>query len=192
MRRLLFFVITFFTFIQLSAQTTRNLNLENWTFQQKGDSKWLKAEIPGSVHTDLMLNNIIPNPYKDVNDAKVQWVENEDWNYKTSFDLTEAERKAQNIQLKFNGLDTYAKVFLNGKLILDANNMFRIWEVSVKDLLKDKNNLLEIQFKSSPNEGKRLANLLPYKYQKVSVFFSKSAISVWLGLGTKIGNGCDL
>ncbi|MBW1619795.1 MULTISPECIES: glycosyl hydrolase 2 galactose-binding domain-containing protein [Empedobacter] len=183
MRRLLFFVITFFTFIQLSAQTTRNLNLENWTFQQKGDSKWLKAEIPGSVHTDLMLNNIIPNPYKDVNDAKVQWVENEDWNYKTSFDLTEAERKAQNIQLKFNGLDTYAKVFLNGKLILDANNMFRIWEVSVKDLLKDKNNLLEIQFKSSPNEGKRLANLLPYKYQKVSVFLLEKRNISMVGIG---------
>ena len=113
----------------------------------------------------------------------MQWVENEDWNYKTSFDLTEAERKAQNIQLKFNGLDTYAKVFLNGKLILDANNMFRIWEVSVKDLLKDKNNLLEIQFKSSPNEGKRLANLLPYKYQKVSVFLLEKRNISMVGIG---------
>ncbi|MDM1042321.1 MULTISPECIES: beta-mannosidase [Empedobacter] len=175
MRKLLFFVITFFTFIQLSAQTTRNLNSENWTFQQKGDSKWLKAEVPGSVHTDLMLNNIIPNPYKDINDAKVQWVENEDWTYKTSFDLTDAERKAQNIQLKFNGLDTYAKVFVNGKLILDANNMFRIWEVSVKDFLKNKNNLLEIQFKSSSNEGKQLANLLPYKLPEGERVYTRKA-----------------
>ncbi len=38
--------------------------------------------------------------------------------------------------LRFNGLDTYAKVYLNNSLILSANNMFRSWEIEIQDLIK--------------------------------------------------------
>ena len=165
----------FISIVQVSAQMVRTLNNENWLFQKKGDVKWLNVTIPGSVHTDLILNKLISDPFLDLNESKVQWIEKEDWIYKTSFDLTDNEYNAQNIQLKFNGLDTYASVFLNGKLILEANNMFRIWEVSTKNLLKKRGNTLEIYFKSSSNEGKRLANLLPYKLPEGERVFTRKA-----------------
>ena len=38
--------------------------------------------------------------------------------------------------LIFNGLDTYAQIYLNNSLILVANNMFRKWEVNVNGILK--------------------------------------------------------
>ena len=133
-------LVIFISFFQLFGQKTRSLNNEQWLFQKNGEEFWLKSSVPGSVHTDLMSNNVIPDPYLDINNTKLEWVEKEDWTYKTSFDLSTEEQNYQNIQLKFNGLDTYADVYLNGKLILRANNMFRIWEVDAKSFLKTKNN----------------------------------------------------
>ena len=53
--------------------------------------------------------------------------------------------------------------------------MFRIWEVDAKSFLKTKNNILEIKFKSSSNEGKRLAQLLPYKMPEGERVFTRKA-----------------
>ena len=168
-------LVIFISFFQLFGQKTRSLNNEQWLFQKNGEEFWLKSSVPGSVHTDLMSNNVIPDPYLDINNTKLEWVEKEDWTYKTSFDLSTEEQNSQNIQLKFNGLDTYADVYLNGKLILKANNMFRIWEVDAKNFVKTKNNILEIKFKSSSNEGKRLAQILPYKMPEGERVFTRKA-----------------
>jgi len=34
---------------------------KNWTFRKVSDEKWLKAQVPGCVHTDLYDNKIIPD-----------------------------------------------------------------------------------------------------------------------------------
>jgi beta-mannosidase len=54
----------------------------------------------------------------------------------------------KNIDLVFEGLDTYADVYLNGSLILSANNMFREWILPVKPLLRETNNKIVIHFKN--------------------------------------------
>ena len=50
------------------------------------------------------------------------------------------------MELVFDGLDTYADVYLNGRLILRANNMFRGYRVDVKPLVKKWGNKLQITF----------------------------------------------
>ena len=62
----------------------------------------------------------------------MQWIENENWEYETKFNLSKSELKNQNIDLLFEGLDTYATIYLNGKLLLETDNMFRTWNTSVK------------------------------------------------------------
>jgi beta-mannosidase len=57
------------------------------------------------------------------------------------------------VQLEFKGLDTYADVFLNGEQILAANNMFREWQVDVKEVLNEGENELHIRFRSPIAEG---------------------------------------
>ena len=107
-------------FIMLSyCETfTQKLNSEeqlhsNWEFQKKGDKKWYTATVPGCVHTDLMDNGIINDPYYRLNESKAQWVDKEDWVYKSTFSLKENEYKKQHHEIKFEGLDTYASVYLN-------------------------------------------------------------------------------
>ena len=88
------------------------------------------------------------------------WIENENWNYKTSFVISKSEIKHNNIDLQFDGLDTYATVFLNGKQILEANNMFTTWKIPVKNYIVEGENHLEIKFKSAVQEGKNQANVI--------------------------------
>ncbi|HNE44678.1 MAG TPA: hypothetical protein PLM27_00795 [Chitinophagales bacterium] len=121
---------------------------QQWQFRRFGDTQWMKAKVPGCVHTDLLTNNAIPDPFIDTNEAAVQWVENEDWEYRTTFHLHKNQLNSDFIDLNFGGLDTYADVYLNDSLILSSTNMFRAYKVPVKTLLKSGDNLLFIHFYS--------------------------------------------
>jgi beta-mannosidase len=120
----------------------------NWQFRQVGTQTWYPATVPGTVHTDLMDNGLIDDPFKDNNEKKLQWIENENWEYRMVFDVEPNQFNQKHHELYFEGLDTYAEVFLNGKPILDANNMFRSWRVDVTGQLKEKANELHIVFTS--------------------------------------------
>ena len=129
-------IFLFFILIccSVSAQTSyRNLSNENWTFNKQNEGKKYKATIPGTVHTDLYENQLIPDPFFGANEKQLQWIENENWEYESTFSLSEKEISNENIDLEFNGLDTYATVYINGKLVLEADNMFRKWTISAKN-----------------------------------------------------------
>ena len=91
-----------------------------------------------------MENKLIPDPFLGTNEKQLQWIEKENWEYETKFKLSKTELKNQNIDLLFEGLDTYATIYLNGELLLETNNMFRTWNVSVKNKLKIGENHLKI------------------------------------------------
>ena len=162
----------FFIFGQTSY---RNLSTENWTFNKKNETKKHKATIPGTVHTDLFQNQLIPEPFFGANEKQLQWIENENWEYETYFSLTKSELKNQNIDLEFEGLDTYATVYLNGKAVLEADNMFRKWTISAKSHLKIGTNHLKVVFHSAVQKGKEQASKLSYTLpEKERVFVRKA------------------
>ena len=43
------------------------------------DAKWLVGNVPGTVHTDLIANKVISDPFKDLNEKKVEWVPHNEW-----------------------------------------------------------------------------------------------------------------
>src|SRR5699024_6764213 len=135
----------------------RSLAQEDWQFKNVTDEEWLKAEVPGTVHTDLMAANKIPDPFLDVNENEVQWVEEEDWEYQTSFKVSADELKNDEVELVFDGLDTYAEIFVNGESVMETDNMFRQWRIPVKEVLKKGENELRIKFDSSIKRGEELA-----------------------------------
>ncbi|HKI88418.1 MAG TPA: glycoside hydrolase family 2 protein [Draconibacterium sp.] len=125
----------------------------NWLFRQVGDSVWMNASVPGTVHTDLLDNGKIEDPYFRLNEHDLQWIDKEDWEYKTTFTVDKKWLKRDKIELDFKGLDTYADVMVNGLKVLSADNMFREWKADVKNVLKEGENELHILFLSPINVG---------------------------------------
>lgn len=121
---------------------------KGWEFSQAGIGKWMTGIVPGTVHQDLIRHELLPDPFYGTNEKNIQWVENEDWEYRTSFLLTEEQLNRDGAQLIFEGLDTYADVYLNGSLLLKADNMFVGYTLPVKSILHKGENLLHIYFHS--------------------------------------------
>ena len=174
-KKLLFFSSVLLCFSTIAQTSHRNLSSENWTFNKQNDTQKYKATIPGTVHTDLFQNKLIPDPFFGANEKKLQWIENESWEYETYFSLSKSEFLNQNIDLEFDGLDTYATVYLNGKVVLEANNMFRKWVVSAKSCLKKDNNHLKIIFHSAVKKAKEEAKKLPYTLPENERIFVRKA-----------------
>lgn len=136
----------------------QNLGGKNWNFREKASLLWRPATVPGTVHTDLMAAKAIPDPFYRDNERKVQWISNLDWEYKLEFIPDPMVSAKPAIDLVFEGLDTYATVFLNDSLILSTSNMFLQHRIEVKRLLKQGSNQVRVLFRS-PIKG-ALSDLL--------------------------------
>ncbi len=137
---------------------------EGWQFKQVRGSQWREATVPGVVHTDLMRHGVIEDPFFRLNERGVQWIDKEDWEYRTEFDLPDSLAGRKNYRLQFNGLDTYADVYLNDSLILQADNMFRRWAVDVSALLQSQGNVLRVYFHSPIKVDLPKWKALPFEY----------------------------
>ncbi|MGH8183598.1 MAG: glycoside hydrolase family 2 protein, partial [Rhodanobacteraceae bacterium] len=111
-------------------------------------AQWLPATVPGSAQTDLLALKLIPAPYWRDDEAKIQWVGLSSWQYRTHFDVDAQTLSRRHIDLVFDGLDTFADVYLNDHKLLAADNMFRRWRVPVKAWLHAGANTLEVRLYS--------------------------------------------
>ena len=141
---------------------------DDWQFRQARLNNWYPATVPGTVHTDLMANRIIEDPYFRLNERGVQWVDKEDWIYETHFEADAGLLARERIELVFEGLDTYADVYLNDKKILTTDNMFRRWRTEVKRLLRPGENTLKVYFLSPIKVDLPKYDSLPYRYEAVN------------------------
>lgn len=161
---LLFLAPLFFTTMASEIPLKQNLH-KGWTFKQARGTNWYPATIPGGVHTDLLNNRLIDDPFFRLNERGMQWIDKEDWIYKTLFDVDADMLQKNNISLYFEGLDTYADVTLNGEKIISADNMFRTWKTDVKRLLKLKDNELQVYFRSPTKIGMEKWETIPFQYR---------------------------
>lgn len=120
-----------------------------WTFRVGDNTSFLPAQVPSTVHTDLMKNGLLEDPYFGANLLDAYWIETKDITYNYSFVLPDDVLLSPNIFLVFEGLDTHCDVYYNNVKLFHANNMFRRWRVPAKSL--SKNNTLEVRFLSSAN-----------------------------------------
>ncbi|KAI1751250.1 family 2 glycosyl hydrolase [Xylaria castorea] len=131
-----------------------------WQFREYGGSSskedpWLSVQsVPTQVHMDLLANKKIPDPFLDLNELAVRSLPEKQWTYRTKIAKpTEPSSETPVItDLVFEGLDTFATVFLNGAEILKSDNMFVSHRIDVTSLLRDTNEL-EINFDSAMLRG---------------------------------------
>jgi beta-mannosidase len=160
--RVTLLVVFLLSFARISAQ---NLDIKRFNWNLYSDTVSVKNINPSDVYLALLSKGVIKRPFYRGNEDSLQWVAHHDWIFETEFLLSDSLLNKDNIELVFEGLDTYASVFLNDTLILQADNMFRLWRVEVKPLL-ERNNTLKIVFQSPFKviSQKRQEGLFPLPY----------------------------
>ena len=161
---LLFFMIS----TRVAAQATSRILESKWEFRATGDTdreqmkQWHPAQVPGVVQTDLRDGLIPADPFYQDNDTRLQWIGLTDWEYRTTFDADAATLAHDHVDLVFEGLDTYADVYVNDQVALHSDNMFRRWRVPAKTLLKAGPNTLRVVFHSPIESMIPKVKALPY------------------------------
>ncbi|CAG8145479.1 unnamed protein product [Penicillium salamii] len=118
-----------------------------WSFKDRESSEWLPVTaVPSVVQQDLIANKKLDDPYIGFKELDARWVNEKSWIYRTVFKKPETPAGAV-IVLVFDGLDTFAKVKLDGHVILESDNMFLGHRVDVTQVLAaDGEHTLEVEF----------------------------------------------
>jgi beta-mannosidase len=159
--------------VQAAGPGARNLD-SGWQFRAVGNTdradvkEWHPAQVPGVVQTDLLHSNLIPDPFDRDNEFHLQWIGLADWEYQTTFQVDAAALAHEHVDLVFDGLDTFADVYLNDQALLHADNMFRSWRIPANTALKPGANTLRIVFHSAVEKMIPYAKSLPYILPSIS------------------------
>jgi len=119
----------FFDFDTGTATALRTQTLaDDWQWKERpkgsdveifaGDDGWIGTSVPTEIFKDLLEAGKIEDPHVDQYEKSVQWVGEVDWLYRTRFAVDHFPEFKEKAVLAFDGLDTFALVYLNGKLIL--------------------------------------------------------------------------
>ena len=134
--------------------------------------EWFAATIPGTIHTDLLNNNLIEDPFFSDNELKLNWISVCDWIYQTKFDFNHLT--SNNIGLVFEGLDTICEIYLNDVKLGGTDNMFLTYRYNIKNVVKASSNILCIIFKSPV----KYASDHEEKYGKLPVALNSSKVYI--------------
>ena len=160
--------------------------------------KWLPAQVPGVVHYDLVREGILDNPFESSESAKAAWwVSESDWVFRTYFNAL--QDKWNRAILRFDGIDTFSDIYVNGEYLGSTENAYRVYEFELpsnKILAKGNELLVHIKAHGRMIDNKRedakrmdrsgsvtglIGKSLIRRYQRS--FFSTSSL---LNLGTGV------
>jgi beta-mannosidase len=85
---------------------------------------WIDVTVPGDTHVALAAAGRIGHPFRGRHEQDAAWIAEREWCWRTRFEAAPAQAGEQ-VELIFEGLDTFAAVYLNGALLGRTDNMFR-------------------------------------------------------------------
>ncbi|WP_436519879.1 glycoside hydrolase family 2 protein [Actinoplanes sp. HUAS TT8] len=106
------------------------------------------ATVPGTVHTDLLDAELIPDPYLGENETALEWFHRAAWLYETTLSAAPAA-EGERVDLVFDGLDTVATITLDEVELGRTANMHRGYRFDVRDRLRDGEIPLSVRFDSA-------------------------------------------
>ena len=119
--------------------------------------------MPGTIHTDLRRAGLIPDPLRDRNDLTLAWIGRSDWLFGRGVAVDAPALATERVDLVCEGLDTVARLEVNGTVVGDAANMHHPHRFDVTGLLRQGDNRLAVRFESAVrharDEERRLGTL---------------------------------
>ena len=170
--------------------------------------RWLDGSVPGTVHTDLMACGLIPDPFYRMQENDVQWVDGVAWEYRKEFTVPRGFLEEHAVDLVAGGLDTYATIRCNGRIVGTTADMFVEHRFPVKRFLREGKNVLSILFDSPVIRAKRLEQengMLAVALEPHRVYVRKAQYSfswdwgpklttsgIWRAISLQSYSGCRL
>lgn len=164
------------------AQVSRIDLHDGWVLSRAGDPVSIPARIPGALHADLLHAGRIPDPFRGDHALHLGWVDSSEWIYRCRIPFPDSMAEKGHPELVFEGLDTRADVYLEDRLVLIADNMFRSWRIPL-DSFRGRDSLdLSVVIHPAIQYGAGLAETVPWTYPadsdpysgKPSVFVRKA------------------
>ena len=138
----------------------------NWNFREYPltarrmrdleSGQWLDTTVPCSIFTSLTGAGKINKAEMLSNPENFSWVSEKPWVFRKEFAVPTELFDCDRVDLIFEGLDTVASIWLNGKLIARTDNMFIEYRFDVTELLSKSNNTLIVKFESALSYSKNL------------------------------------
>lgn len=123
------------------------------------------GHVPGSVHTDLIQANAIPNdPYYRYLEKNLSWIVEQCWEYSTDQEFTLSQYQAGcDLHLRLKGVDAVSTIYLNDNIIGHTHNAHREHDVIIPASLITGGGLkLKIRLQSALQYAKQQASEYPY------------------------------
>ena len=113
------------------------------------------AQVPGNVELDLFRAGVEGDPFWAENIYKFRKYEFFQWRFIRAFEVPQ-EFKGERCVLRFDGIDTFADVYVNNILVGSADNMFIEHVFDVTDALNyGGENTVEVHIRSAINEARK-------------------------------------
>lgn len=125
----------------------KKLNL-NGIWQMEGGGFNCQGNVPGSVYSFLLNNNLMPDPYFRDNELEALKLLENDFVFLRKFNV---EKTDNEMLLHCDGLDTLCDIFINNQHIAHTDNMHRSYEFDITTALKSGENEIKLIF-ASPNK----------------------------------------
>ena len=141
-----------------------------WTCTNQNGSVSVPAHVPSVVHMALLAAGVLTSdPLYRYNELEHAWVGLDAWTYSARFSLDASDTTDAGILgsarpvLQLDGVDTVAKVWLNGQLLGSTSSAFVVWRLPLpRELLVAGDNRLDVAFEPPRASAHRLAAAHPY------------------------------
>src|SRR5215216_514280 len=145
------------------------------------------ATVPGEVHVDLMNAGLIPDPFDGDNESLLAWIGRTDWIYQAAFDWVDSGHTRTDLVVE--GLDTVARIVLNGREVARTENQHRSYRFDVSELLVAGHNQLQVAFAAPVIEADRRSAEIgdrPHQFRHPFNAIRKSAFSYGWDWGAEL------
>ena len=124
------------------------LNNEDWGLRVLYGDGTVGERVPltvtGTVYSALLAAGRMEDPFYRDNELEALKLMDNDFEFSVNFDRSEALLPYEKTLLRFEGIDTLGTVTLNGHFLGNTDNMHRVWEFDVTDILQEENTLTVI------------------------------------------------
>lgn len=139
-----------------------------WEMKRTDWTEAVSASVPGTVYSDLLHAERMPDPYYRCNSDDCKEMMEHDYLYCRDFHVKKEDLEFGKIELCCKGLDTFCRITINGRLLAETDNMHRTWIFDIKDWIHAGQNEITVLIQSPVKYCEARDDALPLRQVDVS------------------------